>query len=139
MPLIARSHIKIGLIYFAMALIMGVIMAAQPVLNLSPSVNVLRPVFLHFLMVGWVTQIIMGVAHWMFPKLSKEKPRGNTRIGWMVFGLLNIGLILRLVSEPMMAVQPANVWALLLAVAAIFQVAAGWLFIANIWGRVKER
>jgi hypothetical protein len=34
------------------------------------------PVYLHLFMIGWVTQMIFGVAYWMFPRVSKENPRG---------------------------------------------------------------
>lgn len=139
MPLLARTYIKAGLVHLAVALVFSVLVAAQPVLQLSPMVAVLRPVFLHLLIVGWVTQLIIGVAYWMFPKQSKEQPRGSTRLGWIVFALLNLGLILRAVAEPLFALQPGSRFGVLLAVSAVLQVAAGWLFIANTWGRVKER
>lgn len=139
MPLVARAYIKAGLVHFAVALVFGVLVAAQPLLQWSPAVAALRPVFLHLLIVGWVTQLIIGVAYWMFPKQSKEQPRGSTRLGWTVFALLNGGLILRAVGEPLFMLQVGTFAGILLAVSAVLQVTAGWLFIANTWGRVKER
>ncbi len=139
MPLHARLHIKAGLIYFAAALALGVVMAAQPVFNLNPMLASLRPVFLHLLTVGWITQIIIGVAYWMFPKMTKQIPRGSTPIAWGVFLLLNSGLILRVVGETLLIYQPSMVWGIALAISAVLQVLAGWLFIANTWTRVKER
>lgn len=139
MPLLARAYIKAGLVHLAVALLLGVLVAAQPLLQWSPSVAALRPVFLHLLIVGWVTQLIIGVAYWMFPKQSKEQPRGSARLGWTVFALLNGGLILRAVGEPLFTLQVGTFAGILLAVSAVLQVTAGWLFIANTWGRVKER
>lgn len=139
MPLLARTYIKAGLVHFAIALVLGVVIAVQPLLQWSPSVAALRPVFLHLLIVGWITQLIIGVAYWMFPKQSKEQPRGSIRLGWTVFALLNMGLILRAVGEPLFALQAGSFTGVLLALSAVMQVAAGWLFIANTWGRVKER
>ncbi|MBE2272255.1 MAG: hypothetical protein IAE80_28730 [Anaerolinea sp.] len=136
MPLLARAYIKAGLLHFAAALVLGVLVAAQPQFQLSPA---LRPVYLHLLIVGWITQLIIGVAYWMFPKRSKDQPRGSIRLGWIVFALLNLGLILRAVGEPLHALQPGSFSGALLAVSAVLQVTAGWLFIANTWGRVKER
>ncbi len=139
MPLHARLHIKAGLVFFAAALALGVVMAAQPVFNLNPMLASLRPVFLHMLTVGWITQIIIGVAYWMFPKMTKQVPRGSTRIAWWVFLLLNIGLILRVFGETLLVYQPGMVWGVMLAISALLQVGAAWLFIANTWTRVKER
>ena len=95
MPLLSRTFIKAGLIYFIVGLTAGVLTVGQPVLNLPSTFGVLYPVYIHLLMVGWVMQLIIGVVYWMFPKYSKEHPRGSDRLGWIVFGLLNAGLILR--------------------------------------------
>ncbi len=48
-------------------------------------------------MLGWATQLIGGVALWMFPPLSREQPRGDERLGWFAYGALNGGLLLRAV------------------------------------------
>ena len=81
----------------------------------------------------------MGVGYWMFPKLSKEVPRGSARLGWTVLILLNVGLILRAIGEPavLLAPQAGLGWTLVLA--ALCLLLAGWGFIANSWGRIKER
>jgi hypothetical protein len=139
MPKLTRYFIKMGLVYFIIALFMGVVLVAQPLFDLSPYVATLRPVFFHFLVVGWVTQIIIGVAHWMFPKKSKETPRGSVISGWLVFVFLNIGLLLRGFGEPLSAMYPQPFVSWMLVISAVLQVIAGWLFVWNIWGRVKER
>ena len=139
MPRLSRWFIKIGLIYFIIGLTLSFIVLVQPTLGWSSQLQVLRPVYLHFLFIGWVTQIIMGVGYWMFPKYSKESPRGNEKLGWVVFILLNLGLILRGVSEPMMVIDPQTSWGWVLALASMFLLLAGWGFIFNTWGRIKER
>ncbi len=139
MPTLSRWFIKVGLIYFSLGLMMGAILLAQPVLEWSTRWQTLRPVYLHFLFIGWVTQIIMGVGYWMFPKYSKEHPRGSEKLGWLVFVLLNLGLILRAIGEPMMAISPHDAFRWMLAIASLCLLLAGWGFIANTWGRIKVR
>jgi len=139
MPTLSRWFIKIGLIYFALGLTLGSVMLAQPIMGWSPQLQVLRPVYLHFLFIGWVTQIIMGVGYWMFPKFTKEKPRGNERLGWAVLISLNIGLVLRAIGEPAMVLAPQAGLGWTLAYASMFLLFAGWGFIFNTWGRIKER
>jgi len=80
-----------------------------------------------------------GVVYWMFPKFSMEKPRGSERLGWATFWLLNAGLVLRAVGEPVVAFRPGSAAGWLVAASAILQMLAGWAFVANTWGRVKER
>jgi len=139
MPRLARWFIKAGLLYFVIALATGVIYQARTEIDLPTWVSTLDPVYVHLLAVGWITQLIIGVAYWMFPKFTKEQPRGSETLGWATFALLNAGLILRIVSEPRVTLRADPDLGWLLAVSAVLQTAAGWLFVINTWSRVKER
>lgn len=139
MPILTRWYLRISLVYFVLAMLLGVLIAAQGPLDLPFPASAFSPVFFHLFMVGWVAQLIFGVVFWMFPKYSREKPRGSEGMGWVVFWLLNIGLVLRLVGEPALVIRPDPTWGWLLALSAVLQWAAGMLFFLNTWGRVKER
>ncbi len=139
MPPLARWFVRTALVYFVAALVVGVGLMLRLVIDLPPAVGALQPVYFHLLMVGWVSQLIFGVVYWMFPKYSAERPRGNERLGWATYGLLNIGLALRAAGEPLVALQPGPAAGGLLAASAILQLLAGWAFVANTWPRVKER
>jgi heme/copper-type cytochrome/quinol oxidase subunit 1 len=136
---LTRWHLKAGLFYFVVALITGILTAARPVINLPPAFASLTPVYFHLLMVGWVTQAIFGVAYWMFPKFSRDQPRRSETQARATFVLLNLGLILRVIGEPMQAFGAQSIWGWLLALSAVLQWLAGLLFVVNIWARVKER
>lgn len=137
MPPLTRWFLKTALIYLVAALLAGALIAARNVWLLPPVVAAFTPVYFHLFMVGWVTQLIFGVVFWMFPKYSKEQPRGSERLGWITYALLNTGLLLRVVGEPMNALQPATVWGWLLVASAILQWLAGLTFVTNTWGRVR--
>ncbi|HLF29065.1 MAG TPA: hypothetical protein VJG32_22280 [Anaerolineae bacterium] len=79
MPSLTRLFIKTALAYFVAALLTGVVVAARPALGLPLALAALTPVYFHLRMVGWITQLIFGVGHWMFPKFSREQPRGSDR------------------------------------------------------------
>lgn len=139
MPTLSRWFIKLGMLYFVAGLTMGFLLLAQPVIGWSVSLQALRPVYLHYLFVGWVTQIIMGVGYWMFPKYSKEKPRGREWLGWVVLILLNSGMVLRSIGEPVVILAPQAGFGWMPAASAILLLLAGWGFMLNTWGRIKER
>ncbi len=139
MPPLTRWFIKSSLVFLVAALLVGLAIAARPVLPLPPVTGALGPVYFHLFLVGWITQLIFGVVFWMFPKYSMEKPRGNEPLGWVVFVLLNLGLALRAVFEPLNAMQPAAGYGWLLAASAVMQWLAGLGFVINTWGRVKEK
>ncbi len=93
------------------------------------------PTYLHLFTVGWLSNLIFGVAHWMFPRASAERPRGDVRLAWAGWGMLNTGLLLRFGSEGLLGAQfPA---ALLLS--ALLQLLAVWLWVVHLWPRVRER
>lgn len=132
MPLLTRTFIKTGMVCLALALVLGILLA----LGVT---NGLFPVYIHLLVFGWLTQLIFGVIFWMFPKYSAEKPRGSEALGWWTYALLNIGLLLRAVAEPIQSTRanPLSGWMLVLS--AILQFLSGLLFVVNSWGRVKEK
>lgn len=139
MPTLARWYIKAALVYFVLALLAGVIVQARVIIDLPSRLAVLRPVYIHLLTVGWITQLIIGVGYWMFPKFSRENPRGSERLAWATFILLNLGLALRVVSEPQVSIRAEPDLSWMLALSAVLQLVAGWLFVINTWARVKER
>ena len=97
------------------------------------------PVYFHLFMVGWVTQMIFGVAYWMFPRVSKENPRGWEGLAVVTYATLNVGLIARAVVEPILALRPAPVWAVTLILSAVLQWIGALVFAANTWRRVRAR
>ncbi len=139
MPQLTRWFLKAGLIYLVAAMALGSVLLLQNLLGLPGWLALLRPVYLHLFMVGWITQLIFGVVYWMFPKLTREQPRGNERLGWAVLVTLNVGLLLRAVAEPLTTLRPELAPGWVLVLAAGLQLAACLGFIANTWGRVKAR
>ncbi|MBI5879214.1 MAG: hypothetical protein HZB53_16320 [Chloroflexi bacterium] len=139
MPLITRWYVKTALLYFVASLLVGLLLMAQAVVELPDIVGVLTPVYFHLFMLGWVAQLIFGVVFWLFPTLSKERPRGSERMAWAVYALLNAGLLMRVIAEPLNAQNPGALWGGLLVLSALLQWVAGLGFVANTWGRVKGK
>ena len=139
MPPITRLFVKTSLLYLVAALLAGVLLALRSTLDLPAIAGGLTPVYFHLFMVGWVTQIIAGVAYWMFPKWSRERPRGYDGLAWATFWLLNVGLLLRVVAEPAQTVNAWPGWGWLIVAAALLQWLGGIAFVINTWPRVKEK
>jgi heme/copper-type cytochrome/quinol oxidase subunit 1 len=139
MPRLTRYFIKTAFIDLAVALLLGVLLAAQAAFDLPAGIAALSPVFFHLFMVGWVAQLIFGMLFWMLPKYSKERPRGDERLAWAAYVLINVGLVLRVIGEPVNVVRADLGVGWLLGLSALLQLIGGWAFIANAWPRVKER
>ena len=129
MPTVTRWALKTALGWAAAAMLVGVLLAWPG----APALP--YPTYLHLLTVGWLSNLIFGVAHWMFPRASAERPRGDERFAWAGWGLLNAGLILRIAAEGALGAQHSP--ALLLS--ALLQLLAVWSWVVHLWPRVKVR
>jgi hypothetical protein len=130
MPDLTRWFVKTSLLYLVAALVLGV---AQPRLPTT------GPVYVHLLVVGWITQMIFGVAYWMFPRYTREIPRGSDRLAIASYVCLNAGLLLRVVAEPVYTLHSTQGFGRALAASAVLQWLGGMAFVVNSWARVKER
>jgi len=134
MPFVSRTFVKAGMIYFVLSLIAGVLLEIDAV-----SLPALMPLFWHMLMVGWITQIIMGVSIWMFPGRNREEGFANQKWSWLTLILLNLGLVLRLVAEPAVGYSEAHIWSVLLVASAVLQVAGGLTYFIEMWPRIMSK
>lgn len=136
MPALTRWFIKLGMIYFLAGIILAFV-SELPFLSAGP---LLLPVYWHMLVIGWITQVIMGVSIWMFPRKRRDKPKRESTLGWFTFWLLNTGLILRFSVEPFLPILDSgrSVNAIII-LSALLQVAAIICYILEIWPRVQPK
>lgn len=133
MPFLARLYIKTALAYLAVALLVGGALTLHAVGVRVPGAG-WWPVYVHLFTVGWLTQLIFGVAFWLFPRHSRERPYGTVWPVGAAYGCLNAGLLLRAVAEPGLV---AAAWTL--PASAVLQGVGGLLLAAYFWGRVKVK
>ncbi len=134
MPTLTRWFVKASLISLILGLVAGL---WQQVPNAA--IAGLFPVYLHLLTFGWLTQLIFGIAIWMFPVYSKAQPRGPEWLGWGIFATLNTGLLIRVIFEPLQGLSPSNFGGWMLVLAALLQWLSGLGFVANVWFRVRGK
>lgn len=137
MPLITRVAIRLALLHLLLGL--GA-WATLPVAAKATDLPVLAasPAVWHLLAVGWLTQLILGVAFWLFPTHKEEPKRGNEKVAWTGIVALNLGLVLRVVFEPAFELAPTGVSAGLGA-SAILQVVAVLAWLVVLWPRVRGK
>lgn len=132
MPLVSRLLIKAGMLWLVLTFALGIAIYWP---SGSPSLILLKPAFYHMVMFGWVTQVIMGVAFWLFPRHTKEKPRASYALIWITFYTLNTGLIFRLVAEPLWDIYHIPMVKPLILISVLLQLIAGTVFAFNSWFR----
>lgn len=139
MPTLTRWFLKTALVYFLSGFMVGGVLLIQLGWHGRALFSVFQPVYWHLLLVGWLLQCICGVAYWMFPPFSPTQPHRNPLLGWWTYATLNLGLLLRVIIEPWHALAPQHSVGWLLVPAAVLQVLAVWLFVYNIWSRIRPR
>jgi len=134
MPLLSRWFLRSAILWLLLALT-GAAVAAWPSGGAIPVAG-FTPTIVHLFVVGWATQMILGVAYWMFPRPGPARSFGNPAAGWMVWAALNAGLTLRVAAEGLATVQ-VHGW--LFFVSAALQLVAIVGFVVLIWPRTAPR
>jgi hypothetical protein len=138
MPRLTRWFLRSGLVCLLLGLGLGVAMPAA--FASSPWAAALWPIQLHLLTVGWLTQLIFGVAWWLFPRAPSGPVRGSERAGWTSFWCLQAGMVLRVWLEPLRwTAELSAPGAPLLVASGLLHFAAAVAFTLAIWPRVRER
>jgi cbb3-type cytochrome oxidase subunit 1 len=140
MPPLARMYVKAAFVYFLVAFLLGALMMLERWLSFSQWLRTMYVSQVHLLVVGWITQLAIGVAYWMFPRFRKEQnpqPRGSDALTWTTFICLNLGLLLRFAVEPFYYMGPGPGTVALLALSGVLQAVAVVAFGLVIWGRIR--
>lgn len=141
MPHQTRLFVKTGLVYLALTFALGGILLFLEAVG-RPAPYIIGVEHAHLGEVGWLVNIVIGIALWMLPLNRERFPATQGRypsaLVYVCFALLNGGLALRLLAEPWFALAGRPpLAALALILAAIAQPAAIALFVIVAWQRVR--
>lgn len=130
MPRLSRLFIRFSLLYQGCGFTLGGLMLANKGIPFAPGIWRWLPAHIEFLLAGWLLQLAMGVAFWILPRLGPVRPRGDERLVWAAFLMVNLGIWLVVAAS--VSSQPS------LAVAGrLGEAAAGLLFALGSWRRVR--
>ncbi|PJZ84861.1 hypothetical protein [Leptospira harrisiae] len=98
-PLPSVWLIRVSLIYLMIGSSLGALLMINKAFALDPEIWRVLPLHYSILIWGFLIQLIMGTAYWMFPKFLSEQPRGSTWQIWFLFYSYNLGLVLFLMTK----------------------------------------
>lgn len=129
MPRLAVWFVRSSLVYLVVGFTVGALILVHKGTATLPWAWRLLPLHVAALLVGWMSQLAMGVAFWIFPRFGFR--RGNVSLAWASWVLVNVGLLLAVIH----AVIGAPTWlpAFAYAAAGLGVVA----FVAHAWPRIK--
>lgn len=92
MPKLTVWMVRASLLYFGLGITYGGLLLINKGFPLYPVLWAWLPVHMDWLLLGWMVQLAMGVAVWIFPRFTGEQKWGNLRLAWLSFALLNSGI-----------------------------------------------
>lgn len=131
MPILSAFFVRTSLLYLALGFTYGALMLANKGVPFSPPIWGLLSGHIEFLMIGWIIQLVLGVAYWILPRFSHGPIRGNEVLPWLSYVLINAGIWMDILSP----LFHEMTW--LPALGKITQTASGALFLAHAWPRIK--
>lgn len=141
MPRHSRALVKTAMLWLVLGMALWAASAAPRLFALPGLASALRPSALHAVTVGWLTQLVMGVAVWLFPRPRSGpgggRPATRPAAVWTAYGLLNAGLAARVATEPFAALGMPGPWRAPLVASGVLQWTAVMLFAGLLWPRVR--
>ena len=138
MPVESRLFVKSSIVALVLTFAGGAFLALREALG-KPVAPIWAVEHAHLAFVGWLVNVVIGIALWMLPLNRAAYPetagRYPKRAPFVVWGLLNGGLVLRIVSEPSAGGDMTA--RAVLVVSAAAQLAAVVLFGFIAWRRVR--
>jgi hypothetical protein len=129
MPRLSVWFVRASLLHLALGFSFGALMLWNKGLLTHPLAWRLLPAHMELLLVGWMVQLALGVAFWILPRFGTR--RGNVRLAWTAFWLLNLGVLLAGLG-PVVGAPPR-----LVLLGRALQAAGAAAFALHAWPRVK--
>ena len=130
MPRLSVYFVRASLIYLVLGFTFGGLLLANKGVMISPFIWALLPIHIEFTFIGWMMQLVIGIAFWILPRFSNSPPRGDERWSWYTLILLNAG-ILCIVLQSLFGLQ----W--LSFIGRILEALALTAFVIGNWKRVR--
>lgn len=92
MPRLSVYYIRASLVYLALGFTFGGLLLANKGVMFLPAIWAFLPIHIEFSFVGWMVQLAMGVAFWILPRFSVQPIRGDERLSWLAFFMMNLGI-----------------------------------------------
>jgi hypothetical protein len=130
-PVASVWLIRVSFVHFASGALLGAFYLSWKAVGWFAWVVSHRQVHVEQMLVGWMVQLVIGVAFWILPRTEATATARSGPSIWVVFALLNAGVLLA-------ALGTAPDWPRELALAGrSAEIVAAGLFAAHAWNRQR--
>ncbi|XSG73087.1 hypothetical protein ACP8Y2_12915 [Herpetosiphon llansteffanensis] len=130
MPKFSLFSIRASLLYLVIGGSVGGIMLVSKAIGVWPWIWYWRTAHIHAMLVGWLLNLIFGVAFWILPRLDAHGWRGSPWLVWSASGLLQAALAVLVWAS----IWP---WSAAIAIASSLECLAAIAIAWHCWPRLQ--
>ncbi|KAA3644209.1 MAG: hypothetical protein DWQ07_19060 [Chloroflexi bacterium] len=130
MPRLSVWALRAALLNFSVGFTFGALLLANKAMPAMGSLWRLLPAHIELLLIGWIVQLVLGIAFWIFPRFKFPPKRGRSEPGWIGWLLLNLGVLLVSIASILGRQE-------LVVLGRISEATAVVLFASSLWPRTK--
>lgn len=131
MPRLSIWFIRSALTYLVLGFTLGALLLFNKGFPFYPFLWGLLPSHVEFVLFGWTVQLVMGMAFWILPRFSKSPFRGNEKLAWGTFILINVGIWLHVLGT----IGSGSQW--LVLTGRVAKALGIVVFAVYLWPRIK--
>lgn len=132
-PTVSVWCVRMSLIALLLGMTIGAVILGAKGVGSAGTVMFLLPAHIELVLVGWMLQLVMGVAQWILPRFgARGLARGN-QWAWLAFAAINLGVLCVVAAVPARGVAAQILrWG-----GKVLETAAVGAFLASVWSRVR--
>jgi heme/copper-type cytochrome/quinol oxidase subunit 1 len=134
---LARRYIKTGIAFLLLGLALGVRMLVHRELGNRFASPFEMSAHTHALLVGFMMQMIMGVALWLFPRPAKDDDRYRPFMAEIAYWILTTSTFVRVLGELLRPDISAPWLRWTIVAAGVAQALGVLLFFQTLWPRIR--
>ncbi|MCC6904429.1 MAG: hypothetical protein IT326_01205 [Anaerolineae bacterium] len=129
MPRLSTLMIRAALLHMGAGFLFGALMLFNKGLPVLPWLWRLLPLHIDIQLFGWMAQLAMGIAYWIFPRWDTNRRRPE--MAWSAFVLINTGVLAVCTGYLLPGLN------LLVLAGRLAEAAAVLAFALHTWPRIK--
>ena len=133
MPPLSRLFIRASFVNLLAGFTIGSLLLTHKGIFIHPALWGWLPAHIELLLIGWIVQLIMGVAFWITPRFWNAPRRGNETGAQVALFLINAGVWLVIFQ----ALLGGENW--MLVAGRLLEVGAVTAFSLHLWQRIVPR
>ena len=130
MPRLSSWMIRVSYLYLFIGATLGSLFLVNKATGDIPWIWVALPVHIECMIIGFIMNLVLGTAYWIFPRYFTKPNRGHPVPALAGFALVNLGVVMVVVVH---FVSPVQV---LTGIGRIIEVGGIVLLVFSLWSRV---